>query len=267
MSLNWPLNKELPKGAYSSDLQNIVDSHGLQKREQLSRQLRNYKSEKYGLSQIKLLLKEGELEEMIRNGLSMTSSAFVADTLSKVLSRSSSSTDFNNFSRVLDAEGFPSQMASSLLKLTASSPKSKCHELLNELIDGWIQHATKVFPRTMTGLSKAELSFQNGKIAQKRSFIKEWMKQYESVGLRDEIMSRVQFGCLGAFLHNILFMNWAYCGVDCDRPAVAFPEKCLVGKYARGVIYYVAGWTLYKMSKALTIGTMQKELYFTFARG
>ena len=135
-------------------------------------QLRSYKNEKYGLSQIKLILKKYELEEMICSGLSITSTAFVSGTLSQVLLQSSSSTDFNNFARVLDAEGFATKTASPLLKLIASSPESKYHELLINLIDGWIKFATNVFRRTMTGLLKAELSFQKDKIEQKRLFIK-----------------------------------------------------------------------------------------------
>ena len=93
------------------------------------------------------MLKKGELEEMIHSGLSMTSSAFFAETLSQVLPRSSSSTDFNIFSKVLDAEGFVTKMASSLLKLIASSPEPKCQELLINLIGGWIKFVTNIFLR------------------------------------------------------------------------------------------------------------------------
>ena len=75
------------------------------------------------------------------------------------------------------------------------------------------------------------------------------MNQYESVGLCKDIMTRVQFGCLGTFLpYILLMMNWAYCGVQCDRPAVSFLEKCLLGKYAHNVIYHVSGWILNEMS-------------------
>ena len=83
------------------------------------------------------------------------------------------------------------------------------------------------------------------------------MGQHEYTGLvgpDDEIMTIEEFESFGTFLHNILSMNWAYCGVHYKRPAVAFPEKCRVGKYARSVIYYVSGWTLYKMSAVLAIG-------------
>ena len=135
-------------------------------------QLRSYKNEKYGLSQIKLILKKYELEEMICSGLSITSTAFVSGTLSQVLLQSSSSTDCRKIARVLDAKGFATKMASSLLELIASSPESKCHKLLINLIDGWIKFSTTIFLRTMTGLSKAELSFQKDKIEQKRLFIK-----------------------------------------------------------------------------------------------
>ena len=47
---------------------------------------------------------------------------------------------------------------------------------------------------------------------------------------------------------------------------MSYPEECLVGKYARPVIYYVAGWTLFSASKAATIAASNREIYFAFAR-
>lgn len=50
-----------------------------------------------------------------------------------------------------------------------------------------------------------------------------------------------------------------------EKPLVRFPKECLVGKYAKPVIYYVAGWTLYSTSKALTIAQSKRTIYFEFA--
>ena len=41
--------------------------------------------------------------------------------------------------------------------------------------------------------------------------------------------------------------------MEAERPLVTMPEQCLVGKYARSVVYYVAGWTLHSLSLARTI--------------
>ena len=50
-----------------------------------------------------------------------------------------------------------------------------------------------------------------------------------------------------------------------ERPPVTLPEGCLVGKYARSVAYYVAGWTVRSLSVALTIAKDKRAVYQTFA--
>ena len=81
-------------------------------------------------------------------GLIMSSSEFVADTLSKLITKSSSSTDFRKNSRVLSM--FP-DIASTLLKLSIGSPDIECSVLLANLIEGWIKFAAKVFPKHYFG--------------------------------------------------------------------------------------------------------------------
>lgn len=260
-SLNWPLNKDLPRGDYASDLDKIVKKYGL-KKTQVSRQLKNYKNAKYGLSQIKIILKEGVLEAKIRAGMSMSTKAFVSDTLSKLLSKSSSNSDFNNFCRVFSA--FP-EAAPTLVKLM-DCPDNECFMLLIELVEDWIQYAAELFPRTAAGLSGSELKFQEWKRAQKRVFAMKWMEQHVNVGLDEEKFTKQKFGFFGLGLMNALFMNWSVSWMDSTRPAVEFPERCLVGKYARRVIYYCAGWTLYSMSRALTIAKSQRQIYFDFVK-
>jgi hypothetical protein len=49
------------------------------------------------------------------------------------------------------------------------------------------------------------------------------------------------------------------------KPPVEFTSDCLVGRYVLHVIYYVAGWTLYKASKAATICEDKQLMFYRFA--
>ena len=224
-SLNWPLNKELPRGEYANDLKQITEKHGIEKRDQITRQLRNYKNAKYGFSQVKVILGEGQLERNIRLGLGMTSSEFVSSTLSAIINQSSSCSDFNNFSRTLN--DFPAS-AITLMRLFSNDKESPCCILLTNLIDGWIKFAGELFPKSVAELSGAELKFQDMKRIQKWSFAKKWMKLHQSDLGQLKDVDVMQFGNFGVFLFNLLFMNWSHHAVDCERPAVTFPEDCLV---------------------------------------
>ena len=80
---NWPLNKNLPRGKYDGELQKIVDKFGLAKT-QVSRQLNNYKKERYGHSKIQLTLSSDGIKERLMEGLGMTSVEFANTTLKKL---------------------------------------------------------------------------------------------------------------------------------------------------------------------------------------
>ena len=94
------------------------------------------------------------------------------------------------------------------------------------------------------------------------------MKEYECLGIDipnvKNNIPRQKFGSLGLFLHNVLFMEWSYSAIDNERSQVSFPEECLVGKYARLVNYYVAGWILFSASKALTVAVLERAKYLAF---
>ena len=64
VALDWPLNIYLPRGEKNIDgqLQANLSKHGLNKT-QLTLQLKNYKAEKYGDSQIAIIIDADELEE------------------------------------------------------------------------------------------------------------------------------------------------------------------------------------------------------------
>jgi hypothetical protein len=108
-------------------------------------------------------------------------------------------------------------------------------------------------PKQLPGYQNAQLDFERAKELKMRTFLADFMKDYNSTGLPSADICGMTFGRLGAFLHLK------------ERPQIEFPVDCLVGRYALPVIYYVAGWTLYSMSKASTIAADKRALYFMFA--
>jgi hypothetical protein len=60
-------------------------------------------------------------------------------------------------------------------------------------------------------------------------------------------------------------VTWSNLAWGNKKPPVEFPSECLVGRYALPIIYYVAGWTLYKASKAATICEDKQLLFYRFA--
>ena len=263
-SLNWPLNKDLPRGAMESELQKIVNEHVLIKK-QVSRQLKNYKDQKYGLSQIKLTTKPEQLKDTIRSGLAMPPRKFVVSTLKHMVNQTSSNHDFNRYSIVLDEFPKVGKMLVTYLMDEKNNDSESC-KLLTSLIDNWTDLAAELFPKTASGVSGAELLFQQKRREHKEDvFVVKLMEQYEAmVGADSGEMSKESFGSFGVYLYHILFLNWSYCAAECDKPPIEIPEQCLVGKYARNVIYYVAGWTLHSMSGAKTVAANDRQLYFDF---
>jgi hypothetical protein len=90
------------------------------------------------------------------------------------------------------------------------------------------------------------------------------MNKYDSTGLYPTI-SKISIVHLGRFLHQALFYEMMDLVCNYEKPPVKFPVDCLVGKYARPVLYYVAGWTLYSASKALNVSKDKRPTYYRFA--
>ena len=158
-----------------------------------------------------------------------------------------------------------SSTAYTYVQLLASSPDDACFCLLVGVVENWIQGIAEKFPKTAAGVSNAQLNFERAKELKMRTFLADFMKDYNSTGLPSADICDITFGRLGAFLHLALFHAWsdAICGKE--RPQIEFPVDCLIGKYALPVVYYIAGWTLYSMSKASTIAADKRALYFMFA--
>ena len=123
----------------------------------------------------------------------------------------------------------------------------------------------ETIPRTAAGVPNAQLNFERAKEMKMRAFVADFMKEYESIGLPPADISCITYGRLGAFLHLALFQTWSDAICDNEKPPIEFPVNCLVGMYALPVVYYIAGWTLFSMSKATTIAANNRPIYFTFA--
>ena len=88
---------------------------------------------------------------------------------------------------------------------------------------------------------------------------------YASSGVGENIKED-QFAYLGSFLYTAVCNEWLKLICNIAKPPIEYPSDCLVGKHARKVIYYVAGWTLYSASKALTKGIADRLLFQEFAQ-
>ena len=97
------------------------------------------------------------------------------------------------------------------------------------------------------------------------AFVADFIKEYDSTGLPSAGISSITFERLGALLHLALFMAWSDVICNNEKPPIDFPVDRLVGKYALPVIYFVAGWTLFSMSKASTVAVDSRPLFFWFA--
>ena len=73
-------------------------------------------------------------------------------------------------------------------------------------------------------------------------FIAQWVGHHDSfLGAEVDSFPAEKYWYFGSVLYNVLFDSWAFRSMEDGQPPVMLPEKCLVGKYARPVIYCVFG--------------------------
>jgi hypothetical protein len=212
---------------------------------------------------VAVILSSTDLEERIRGGMSMSSTAFVTQTLGQICSPGDPSygSDFNNLCAALNAQPIE---ARTFVKLLAGSPAVNCSMLLVDVVEHWIHKLSEAFPRTAAGIEHAQIDFDRAGESKLKSFVANFMEEYDGSGLPRAEVSRIGFGHLGRFLHHVMFMVWSHSVCDHNKPPVEFPDDCLMDKHARPVIYYVAGWMLYSASKALTVARDKRLLFFGF---
>jgi hypothetical protein len=169
--------------------------------------------------------------------------------------------DVNNYSSSINE--FPPAICT-YLRLLVVSPENWCISLLFSLIvDFWIDAIAQISPRSSAGIPYAQLDFNRWKQSYMETFINNFVAKYDSASLTKTI-AKITFGHICGFLHTSLFMAWLHLVCNRKKPSVELPSDCLVGYFARPVIYYAAGWTIYKASKALTVARDKRPVYYRF---
>ena len=138
--------------------------------------------------------------------LSMTSTEFVTSTFDRIYKsqgQSSSNSDFENFSKILD--DFP-HIAKSFVELIRENPTTECVSLLAGLIDHWfICSVAEKFPKIASRLPNAEVQFQKlCKEYRSNVFMPKWKEEYQAVGIYN-IMTKIMLGRLGEFFSTTSF--------------------------------------------------------------
>ena len=262
-SAQWPLNKSLPRGNLNEDLAAIAKKHDLSKT-QIARQLKNYKDKKYRMKDVILEMSPERIKEVLEEGIGMDSRAFVVDVLSKLHSdeQSLGSRDVDNFGQVV--RQFPPIAFRLLHSLCAEgSPHAT---ILSKQINIFTTIASEEFPKSVARLPDADLQFQVRLRQRKKVFIGQWVEQRDALlGADSSLFPKEKYRYFGSFLFDILFDCWSLNSMEGERPPVTTPEQCLVGKYARPVVYYVAGWTVHSLTLARTVARKMQPLYCRFA--
>jgi hypothetical protein len=187
----------------SSDLGVIMRDHGLVKTK-VSRQLLNYKMKMFGFQQSAIILGASsilELEQMIHNGMSMTTPKFVTQTFVQLCRPGDPiyCTDFNNLSDAL--KPFPPS-AGIFRRQLANGPVNDVFNLFVGVVDDWFCAIAQTFPSSAAGMSSCEHNFIVQKESIQVTFIHSFMEKFNESG-----MNRKTFGQLGQFLYYVLFVT------------------------------------------------------------
>ena len=235
--------------------------HGLVKT-QVSHQLLIYKKEMFEVQQLAIILSASsilELEQIICDGMSMTTPKFVTQTFVRLCSPGDPmyGTDFNNLSD--DIKPFPPSTGIFVHRLV-NGPVNDFFHLFVGAVDDWIRAIAHTFPSSAARMSSCKHSFILQKESIQVTFIHSCTEKFDETG-----MDRKTYGLLDQFLYYVLFATWSNLVCGNKKPPVEFPRDSLVGKYTLPAIHYVAGWTLYKSSKAPTICEDKRFLFYRFA--
>jgi hypothetical protein len=259
----WPLNKNLPRGREMEDILGTLCLGGLS-HAQIARQLLNYKKDVFGMQRAVNNMSSIELEAKFRSRMGMSTSDFVTQTLTR-LGRPGDPAfgkDFNNLARAIP---HMSPFVVTYVQLIADSPDQPNHSLFVSVVDSWIVGMAVLLPKTISGVQGAQVQFDRKREALLPDFVTKFRSDFASSGVGENI-TEVQFAYLGRFLYTAVCNEWLKLISNIAKPPMEYPLDCLVGKHALKVIYYVAGWTLYSASKALTKGIADRPLFQEFAQ-
>ena len=190
----------------------------------------------------------------------MESRAFVVNILSKLRddNHNLGSRDVDNFARVIQQLPL---VALGCLRSFCAQDSPHAASLANQ-VDAFMTIASEEFPKSIARLPDADLTFMVRLRQQKSRFIQQWIEQRDGLhGADSAAFPTEKYRCFGSFLFDVMFDCWSLNSMEAERPSVTMPDQCLVGKYARPVVYYVAGWTLHSLTLARTIARNMQSLY------
>ena len=205
--VNWPLNNILLRGVVfvCGEIGNIVKEFGLLKA-QVSRQLLNYKRERFRFQQVAIIMHSSDLEGRICEGMLLSSDAFIAQTLSPIRSPGNPSygLGFNNLSATLSVQP---PVVRTFVTLLSENPGNTILNLLVDVMESWLKLMLETFRKTAAGIQNAQIDFYRGRELKLQSFVAEFMEEYNASGLHPPVMSKIGSGHLGRFLHYVTFFG------------------------------------------------------------
>eukprot|EP00986_Skeletonema_menzelii_P017931 scaffold22977_cov154-Skeletonema_menzelii.AAC.2 len=122
-------------------------------------------------------------------------------------------------------------------------------------------------PTMASMISSREMTFGSRKETAKKIRIKQWRKVFKDMpahGADNAKFDECKFAYFGVYVAECLFFVWIHSAAVADRPPVEIPQSNLVAPYSLPVIYYVAGWTLQRVSLAKTVAKSKRLKYQQF---
>ncbi len=149
---------------------------------QIARQLMNYKKEKYQHSQVTINLNSSDLRQRMYDSLLMSTSKFASQTFKCICNlQPAYGPEFSNYSSAINFS-FPS-LVPTHLEVLADNPENSCFGLFVHAVDFWIDGMAESFPKTVAGISNAQLEFDKRKESNLHTFVDHFMNKYDSTGL------------------------------------------------------------------------------------
>ncbi len=267
---HWPRNKKLPKKNGDAALDKIIEELGLE-RGQVSRQLVIWKKDTYDKAQLQLLTEPDTIKGLIEENMSMTKKDFVGNVLDLLIDGEEVDGDANitNFIRSLDCQPHL-EIKKEILQYMKDNKEHACFESLVILLGDLIEIMVEELPAMASMISVSEMRFKTRTEHAKKDRIKQWTKEYENITLHSEDkvnFDEAKFTYFGMYVANCLFFVWINSAAVEDLPPVEMvsSDENLVAKYSLPVIYYVAGWTLQRVSLAKTVALSKRHKYQQFS--
>ncbi|EJK60145.1 hypothetical protein THAOC_19554 [Thalassiosira oceanica] len=256
----------MPKENGDSGLDAIIKKYAL-KRDQVSRQLRNWKDKVYLKTQETLVLDPGDVEGFIKDAMSVERVLdFVIELLGDIAAgrEVTGSPDATVLQQSIK-DHVSSAERVVVTKYLHDHPTHKCNALLVEYAEFLTKTAAEIFSKCAAELTSVELDFKRKNTVKRSSHIKQWLEEYTDINEKEAVLGKSDFGHLGIFLFNCIYFSWCRLLVADDVVEIEFPERDLVAPYSLEVVYYVAGWSLQRTSLALKAPEGERHKYYSFA--